>query len=806
MTQLNLPIIIVGDFNYDLLSSNSKSNELRDAFHRQSMEQIIEQPTRITKNTSTLIDHIWVSDKEHISDLQILPGMSDHQLCTFKIEIEYRQKGRQVFKYRQINKNADKIVEELARYNWEDLQSINEVETIWNTLKTRITDAIDKYAPIKRSHGNDRNQPWMTEELKQLSRKKQAMQLSGDTAKNQSDWKEMKKLVKRETFIQKKNFYSKRVEDNKNNPDKLWKIIKEIAPSNFGNRKEETKMDKEMLDRLNTHFAETGNRIQHQIEEENKNSKMDIENKVDTNRRPVSRLENIKNTTEDEIKKIVKKLNSNKATGIDEIPVKVIKLGIDILAKPLTILINKILNVGKFPQDFKTALVTPAHKKGDKNKLDNYRPLSVLPVISKLAEYIIKDQLYDYLEVNNIIAKEQHAFRNYHSTTTCLLKLTEDVRNGLDNGMATGVLAIDLSKAFDAINHSILIAKLRDIGINGHLLDLICDYLSNRTQFVKYEEMISNKQSLTHGVPQGSILGPLLFTIYINDLKETIKTCNILSYADDTTVYYASKHASNIQVAINNDIKNMEKWFVKNKMKLNEMKTEFMVIHPQNTTRKFEKIHIKMKGRVIDISDTLKILGITMTNNLKWDKHVNGIIRTCKYHLRAFRRAAKYINIDEKKILYNSCLASRLAYGDVVWKETTLTQKKRLQVIQNQAARAILTKKPRDSAKPLLKELGWMNLEDKRNLHGQVMLHKIKNGKAPKSLQEMLQRYERPQENDTRQGRSSYFIPTYRTNSMASSFYISTIKQWNKVPPEIRETKETLNFKSKLNAYYLTPP
>ena len=242
-------------------------------------------------------------------------------------------------------------------------------------------------------------------------------------------------------------------------------------------------------------------------------------------------------------------------------------------------------------------------------------------------------------------------------------------------------------------------------------------------------------------------------------------------------------------------------------MKLNEMKTEFMAVQPQNTARKFDKIHIRMKRRVIDISCTLKILGITLTNNLKWDKHINGIVKGCKYHLRAFRRAIKYININERKLLYNSCLASRLAYGDVVWKQTTQMQKKRLQVIQNDAARAILTKKPRESAKPLIRELGWITLEDKRALHGQVMLHKIINGKAPNSLQEMLKEYKRPPVNDTRQGRANaFFIPTYRTKSMADSFYISTIKAWNKIPPSIKDTKVTQNFKSKLNALYLTPP
>ena len=367
ITQLNLPVVLLGDFNYDLLNRSPNANALCEILERQSMDQIIKEPTRVTKTTKTLIDHIWVSDEEHVNGLQILPGMSDHKMCKFRIEIEYEQEKNKLFKYRQIHKKADKIAEELANQNWNKLQSIEEVETIWSILKTNIIEAIDKHAPIKLSYGDNKNQPWMTEELKNLARKKEAIQLSRATTSNQSAWNDIKKQVKRQTFIQKKNYYSKRIEDNKNNPDKLWKIIKEIAPSNFGNKKEEINMDKEMLDRLNRHFAGTGSRIQQQIEEENKN-RIVFGSQQDKMKRAVSQINKIEETTEDNIKKIVGKINANKATGIDGIPVKVIKLGINILAKPITTLINKILNTGTFPIEFKTALVTPAHKKGDKSK------------------------------------------------------------------------------------------------------------------------------------------------------------------------------------------------------------------------------------------------------------------------------------------------------------------------------------------------------------------------------------------------------------------------------------------------------
>ena len=213
---------------------------------------------------------------------------------------------------------------------------------------------------------------------------------------------------------------------------------------------------------------------------------------------------------------------------------------------------------------------------------------------------------------------------------------------------------------------------------------------------------------------------------------------------------------------MNEDLRSLEKWFRINKLKLNKAKTELIIINPQNKANLYNNVHIKVKNTIVQQAEHIKILGVTLTKNLKWDKHINSIIRNCKYQLRSFKRSIKYINEDERKILYNSCIASRLSYGDLIWKESTALMKKRLQVIQNEAARAIKEKKPRESAKPLLKDLRWMNLEKKRQLHAEVMIHKIKKGNAPTSLVEMLNGYKIDRNSETRHGRRfGYTIPQH---------------------------------------------
>ena len=225
-------------------------------------------------------------------------------------------------------------------------------------------------------------------------------------------------------------------------------------------------------------------------------------------------------------------------------------------------------------------------------------------------------------------------------------------------GKATAIVTFDLSKAFDAINHNILMEKLKIKGFKEPILDLLKSYLSNRSQYVKFNGDISEVQSLTHGVPQGSILGPVLFTIFIDDLKDIVTKCKVLNYADDTTIYCSSKSPSNLQAAMNEDLRNLEKWFRINKLKLNEAKTELIIINPQNKANLYNNVHIKVKNTIVQQAEHIKILGVTLTKNLKWDKHINSIIRNCKYHLRSFKRSIKYINNDERKILYNSCIAS----------------------------------------------------------------------------------------------------------------------------------------------------
>ena len=305
--------------------------------------------------------------------------------------------------------------------------------------------------------------------------------------------------------------------------------------------------------------------------------------------------------------------------------------------------------------------------------------------------------------------------------------------------------------------------------------------------------------TFTLGVPQGSILGPLLFIVYINDIFKTVKHCKILSYADDTTLYYSSIYPSNIQMHLNEDVKTLTAWFSQNGLKVNAEKSQYMTVCTPSTDVKYENVHISVDHTNIRPTNEINILGVTLDKHLKWGKHINNVIKNCKYHLRAYYRSVKLLEYDERRLLYNTCIASRLSYADIIWSRCNIAHTQMLQTIQNMSARAIVRSKRMAHAPPILKDLNWIPLKEKRKLHELVMFHKIYNEKGTADQSRTLEHYKRQQNINTRgTGNSHLFIPGFNTNYTRESFYIRNIRQWNTLPTKLRSIQNTNTFKARL--------
>jgi hypothetical protein len=492
-------------------------------------------------------------------------------------------------------------------------------------------------------------------------------------------------------------------------------------------------------------------------------------------------------------------LNPNKSTGLDGIPARFLRDGAVAIKDPLTHIINISINSGYVPTDFKLARVKPLFKKNTRTEVGNYRPVSILSVASKILEKAVYVQLESYLTKNNILYDFQSGFRGSFSTDTCLTYLTDYIHKQTSLGNFTGMVLIDLQKAFDTVDHVILIKKLNAMGVSS--VEWFNSYLSGRRQIVSANQVESVPRNISCGVPQGSILGPLLFLCYVNDMPISVD-CDPLLYADDSALLASDKNPQVISDKLSRMLNSNWQWMIDNKLSLHLGKTEAILFGTKRKLAGVENFSVTCNNKTINISQSVKYLGVTLDSTLSGESVATNIIKKANGRLKFLYRYSDLLNTKTRKTLCSALILCYFDYACSSW-YSALNQnyKNQLQVIQNKVVRFILGVGPRTHVGQ--KELDMVGMLSSEDRVAQLKLNhvfKIFHDSAPDYMKQNFTRVCDLHKYSTRGSPFNFVVPKSKGQARFT-FYNTGIHLWNSLPSEIKSIKNLNSFKQAVKTF-----
>ena len=506
-----------------------------------------------------------------------------------------------------------------------------------------------------------------------------------------------------------------------------------------------------------------------------------------------------------EVKKAVRSM-ANKTGGNDDISVRALKASLDATASSLTFIINSSLTKGVVPSRWKQAVVISVHKSGDRGDPKNFRPISLLPVVSKVAERLVHQQLTTYLESNNLLSPCQYGFRRGRSTEMALLTMTEQILHGMENHKFSLLCLLDLSKAFDSVPHRKLLDKLLGLGISNPWFE---SYLSGRTQAVRMGNILSNSAAVNCGVPQGSILGPLFFIIHINDIpsriKERVPRTEVAVYADDIQMLNQTSRR-NIQQMFDdgsNNIETAQQCFGGLGLRMNASKTQSMLCGSSQALVRIGVVpNLMIHGETLDTEAVVKDLGVHIDAHMTFSVHVDHLVQQMCGVLCYLSRIRHYLTEDATKLLVTTLVLSRLNYCSVVWAGIGKTDVHKLQKMVNFAARVIYCKRKSEHVTPLLKNLNWLTVENKLRFDTLVLMYRVAHCTAPGGVTALFRYVHETSMRTTRQSRD-FYEPMGRTEAGRRTVAYRGSRLWNNLPQSLRDAPSLSSFKRQLRSRLL---
>lgn len=776
-------IFCFGDFNVDLLDVESAATAfVLESFDAFDLTQIINEPTRVTANSATLLDYIVTSNTNVVSAVSVIhTHEADHSLLRCTIDVPH-SKPKIIFRTYRDYKNLkfNQFYSDLRSIPWGNIYQIDDIDGKITFLTENLNILLDLHAPYICSKLSKKHAPWLTDTVKQMMRIRDQALNRFKISKNPAHfnyYKQLRNQVTKAVRNEKKAFYS---EMFKLNSKLHWKNLKTLNISNKA-VKNELPPSFEDADDINNYFIDSIPKV-----EVNCDFLATFYNNHRKN--TVTNILSFKCVNENEISKIIHSIKTN-STGVDGLNIYVINLCIPFLLPYLTHIINYCIVNSVFPHDWKRAIIIPLPKKTAPEELKDLRPISILPTLSKIIERVLEGQLRIHLEINQVIPEMQSGFKSGHSCTTALLHVMDDVISATDQDKLTILVLLDYSKAFDTIKHKILLSLLHYIGLGPDAVTLFSNYLSKRYQAVSLRGQLSGFREIESGVPQGSILGPILFSIYISAFPFVLHACQYHFYADDCQLYmsFEPNQLANACQQINNDLQKLANISKEHSLMLNAGKSAFMLFGKRNYINYAkEHVNIKIDNEMLPLVDSVKSLGLTLDPTLRFSKHISKCLQGAYCNLRLIYQNRHILNNKIKTILCNSLVLSKVEYCDSVYGFCLdYRDINRIQKLQNACLRLIFGIRKYERISHKLKDIGWLNMKNRRILHCNCLYHKIIITKTPPYLYNKI-RFRTDVHNLNLRFRGNITIPLHFTELGKRRFTYCIAKYYNQLPLELK--------------------
>ena len=690
-------ILLLGDFNME-----STDTDMLPLIESHDLYSMIKTPTCFKSTQGRCIDLMLTNKRHNFMHTQTFEtGESDfHYMIYTMFKTKFEKAPAKVIKYRCFKKFKNDIFQcDLSNNLY------NTTTGIFTTFEETFRQTLDKHAPYKTKFVRGNNKPFINKKLRNAIATRSRLRNIAKKTNKPADilnYKRHRNYVKNMNFKIKRDYYQtlnpKKLEMNK----RFWKTFK---PFLSGKNESIGKLllvenediindDSNIAETMNMYFGNITKGLEVRYWPELEEDINDAVSKAIRKHRDHPSIKKIqdhgflpndfkfKHILPADVKAKISQLNSAKSTR-GEIPINILKENVDIYCVYLADCFNTCINDGIFPDVMKLADITQIFKKDDKTNKKNYRPISILSALSKVFERILCDQINEFMDgkLSNLLC----GFRKGYNTECALLYLLENWRKQLDNGQIIGAVLCDLSKAFDTLPHDLIIAKLAAYGLGDNALKLISDYLKGRFQRVKVGSSFSNWIEILLGVPQGSVLGPILFNIFINDYIFFIIDCGVCNFVDDQTLY---SHGQTIDIVVSKlegDIKRTLTWCEQNSLVPNPDKFQIMFLG----TKTFTNMNLKINGQTTSTTKTVQLLGITIDWKLQFNKHVKELCKSANKRAGALMRLRNKLNVDQKILLYNSFIKSQFSYCPLIWMFHGKSTNNKVNRIQKRALMAV---------------------------------------------------------------------------------------------------------------------